>query len=188
MKLHLKYDPHVAMELFIKDLINSVGIPFHKISAFEIQLDSPLNNEQMNVVSKYLSNFNIEITRDHSAQVVMEIKKLIIQMIHEQSTEKTGDYLCRHLEYSYRHLSHLFQKATYCSIESFVIFQKIEMVKKLAIDENLTLTEIAFRLNYCSVAHLSRQFKQTTGLTFQEFQKIISARFQRKIVEVEIMG
>jgi len=181
MKLYLKYDPHVSMELFIKDLISSAGIPCNKISAFEIQLDSTLNTDQLRAVSSYLSNFNIEINHDHSEQLAIQIRKLIIQMIQEQPTEKTGDYLCRHLDYSYRHLSHLFQKATYCSIESFVIFQKIEMVKKLAITENLTLTEIAFRLNYCSVSHLSRQFKQITGLTFQEFQKIISERNQRQL-------
>ena len=176
MILYLKYDPQAVMELFIKDLVGSLGIPCNKVSAFEIQLDPTADREQIKIVSNYLSNFEIGINNDYKEQLVNQVKSLILQMINEHSTKNIKEYLCDKLPYTYRHISEIFQKSCHCSIENFVIFQKVEMIKKLAIQENLTLTEIAFKMNYCSVAHVSRQFKKTTGLTFQEFQKIIAAR------------
>ena len=176
MILNLKYDPQAVMELFIKDLLCSMGIPYNNISAYEIQFGPQANKEQIKAVSNFLANFNIEISKDHKEHLVLRVKQLIWKMIVENSSEKTAEYLSRHLGNSYRYLSTIFQEATYCSIENFVIFQKIEYAKILATKENLTLTEIAYKMNYSSVAHLSRQFKKTTGLTFQEFQRIIANR------------
>lgn len=181
MILNLKYDPQAVIELFIKDLIGSLGIPYRKISAYEIQLDLQTNKEQVSLISEFLANFNIEINRDHKEQLVLKVKELVGRMIVEGSSENTADYLSRHLDYSYRYISNTFQETTYCSIENFVIFQKVEYVKKLATEENLSLTEIAYKLDYSSVAHLSRQFKKTTGLTFQEFQKILGERNRRQV-------
>src|SRR5690606_28110192 len=169
MIIYLKYDPQAAMELFIKDLVGSLGIPCNKVSAFEIQVDAAANKDQIKMMTNYLSNFEIGINKDHKEQLIAQVKGFILQMINEHSNENIGEYLCDRLNYTYRYISQVFQKTCHCSIENFVIFQKVEMIKKLAIQENLTLTEIAFKMNYCSVAHVSRQFKQTTGLTFLEF-------------------
>lgn len=73
-------------------------------------------------------------------------------------------------------MSNLFSEVTYTSIENFIILQKIEYTKQLIINSQLTLTEIAFKLNYSSVAHLSTQFKNTTGITPSAFQRIINRR------------
>ena len=90
----------------------------------------------------------------------------------------TSDYLAEKLNYSYTYLSSLFSETTYTSIESYIILSKVDRAKDLLLNTNVTLTEIAHQLNYSSVAHLSRQFKKTTGLTPSVFQKIIKKRKQ----------
>jgi len=157
-----------------------MGVPYNKISAFEIQVDPTANVEQINSISQFLANYNIEINNDTKQQLVIQIKEHIIFMIKNNVNEKLSTFLSEKMDYSYRYLSMIFSEVTYSSIENFYIFQKIEYVKRLAISQNLTLTEIAYKLNYCNVAHLSRQFKKTTGLTFQEFQKIIVGREKLK--------
>ena len=100
-------------------------------------------------------------------------------MVFNEETEinvKTSAYLSETLGHSYGYLSNLFSEVTYTSIENFIILQKIEYTKQLIINDNLSLTEIAFKLNYSSVAHLSTQFKNTTGITPSAFQRIISKR------------
>ena len=77
---------------------------------------------------------------------------------------------------SYGYISNLFSEYTFSSIENYFIIQKIERAKKLIIEEDLTLTEISYKLNYSSVAHLSGQFKKTTGLTPSMFKRIIEKR------------
>ena len=89
---------------------------------------------------------------------------------------KSSVYLADTLGHSYGYLSNLFSEVTYTSIENFIILQKIEYAKQLVIKQDLSLTEIAFRLNYSSVAHLSTQFKNTTGITPSAFQRIIAKR------------
>jgi AraC-like DNA-binding protein len=85
-------------------------------------------------------------------------------------------YLSEKIGHSYGYLSNLFSEVTFSSIENFMIIQKIEYTKQLILNTDLTLTEIAFKLNYSSVAHLSTQFKNTTGITPSAFQRIIFKR------------
>ena len=89
---------------------------------------------------------------------------------------KTSDYLKDTLGHSYGYLSNLFSEITYTSIENFIIIQKIEYTKQLIVNQDLSLTEIAFKLNYSSIAHLSTQFKNTTGITPTAFQRVIAKR------------
>src|SRR5690606_23034288 len=104
MILNLKYDPQAVMELFIKDLLCSMGIPYNTISAYEIQFGPQANKEQIKAVSNFLANFNIEISKDHKEHLVLRVKQLIWKMIVENSSEKTAEYLSRHLGNSYRYL------------------------------------------------------------------------------------
>jgi AraC-like DNA-binding protein len=91
-------------------------------------------------------------------------------------SEKISLYLAEKLNHSYGYLANAFSEVTYSSIENFIIMQKIERAKQLMINGDLTLTEISYKLNYSSVAHLSNQFKKTTGLTPSAFQRIIVKR------------
>jgi len=100
-------------------------------------------------------------------------------MVYDDNTTiniKSSVYLAEKLSHSYGYLSNLFSEITFTSIENFIIMQKIEYTKQLIIKNQLSLTEIAFHLNYSSVAHLSTQFKNTTGITPSAFQRIIKKR------------
>jgi len=110
--------------------------------------------------------------------LVQKIKDTITEMVNSEEplTVKSSVYLTEKLNHSYGYLSNLFSEVTYTSIENFIIIQKIELAKNLIINNQLTLTEIAFKLNYSSVAHLSTQFKNITGITPSAFQRIIAKR------------
>ncbi|MNE76645.1 DNA-binding transcriptional regulator AraC [compost metagenome] len=94
----------------------------------------------------------------------------------DNNNYKSSVFLAEKLNHSYGYLSNVFSEVTYSSIENFIILQKIERAKQLIIINEMSLTEIAFLLNYSSVAHLSTQFKNTTGITPSAFQRIIKKR------------
>ena len=114
---------------------------------------------------------------------MQKIKDTITDMVWKDENLPnitTSAYLADKLNHSYGYLSNLFSEVTYSSIENFIILQKIERAKQMIISDNYTLTEISYQLNYSSVAHLSNQFKKTTGLTPSAFQRIIKARRENR--------
>ncbi|MDB5229088.1 MAG: AraC family transcriptional regulator, partial [Bacteroidota bacterium] len=116
---------------------------------------------------------------NQKSTLVQKIKDTIIEMVwleEKLPTSKISSYIAEKLNHSYGYLSNLFSEVTYTSIENYIIIQKIERAKQMIIGDELTLTEISYRLNYSSVAHLSTQFKKTTGLTPSAFQRIIKKR------------
>ena len=128
-----------------------------------------------------LDCYGIEVVESHKSVLVQKIKDAIIQMIYIEEqlpTSKISDYLAEKLLHSYGYLANLFSEVTFTSIENFIILQKIERAKHFISTNELTFTEISFRLNYSSLAHFSTQFKNTTGLTPSTFQRIIKKRRQ----------
>ena len=110
--------------------------------------------------------------------MVQKIKDAIIELVYmdDNNNFKSSVFLAEKLNHSYGYLSNVFSEVTYSSIENFIILQKIERAKQLMLVNEMSLTEIAFLLNYSSVAHLSTQFKNTTGITPSAFQRIIKKR------------
>jgi AraC-like DNA-binding protein len=110
---------------------------------------------------------------DKKAILIERIKNVIIEMVHyadEPPKTNFSDYLAEKLDYDYTYLSNLFSEVTGITIEHYIIAHKIERVKELLLYDELNLTEISYRLNYSSVAHLSHQFKKVTGLTPSYFK------------------
>lgn len=179
MKLHLKFDFNAVCRKVLDDKLLEHNIK-HNISGFgEVELLEKLSPEKLKKFSDALKEYNIEIVEKQKSILVQKIKDTIIDMVFNQDTEvnvKTSTYLAETLGHSYGFLFNLFSEVTYTSIGNFIILQKIEYTKQLIINEDLSLTEIAFKLNYSSVAHLSLQFKNTTGITPSAFQRIINKR------------
>ena len=179
MIIYLKFDIHEICKKVLEDTLKHYGIK-HKIIGFgEIELLEKLSEEKMTQFSKTLKSYNIDIVENQKSILVQKIKDAIIDMVFNEDTVvnvKTSAYLADTLGHSYGYLSNLFSEVTYTSIENFIILQKIEYAKQLIIKNNQSLTEIAFKLNYSSVAHLSTQFKNTTGITPSAFQRIIAKR------------
>ncbi|MDD7886622.1 AraC family transcriptional regulator [Flavivirga sp. 57AJ16] len=179
MTLFLKFDFRAICKKVLEDTLQAYNIEYKIMGFGEVELLKKPTTEKAQMLFDALKNYNIEVVENQKSILVQKIKDTIIDMVFNENTEvhvKTSAYLSDTLGHSYGYLSNLFSEVTYTSIENFIILQKIEYAKRLIINDRLSLTEIAFKLNYSSVAHLSTQFKNTTGITPSAFQRIISKR------------
>ena len=158
---------------------NSLNLSHQIIGFGELDLIENISDEKLEDLKSTLEKYGISIVENQKTIIIQKIKDAIIDMVYNEEIDvnvKSSTYLSEKIGQSYGYLSSLFSEVTYTSIENFIILQKIEYTKQLIVNEGLSLTEIAFKLNYSSVAHLSTQFKNTTGITPSAFQKIISKR------------
>lgn len=178
MKLFLKLDSNVLAKKILEEKLSNFNIKFEIINASEILFLENIPTEKYQQITTCLQDYGFDIIENQKNILVQKIKDAIVEMVFSENppSVKSSVYLAEKLDHSYGYLSNLFSEVTYTSIENFIIIQKIELTKHLIINENLSLTEIAFKLNYSSVAHLSTQFKNTTGITPSAFQRIISKR------------
>ena len=179
MKLFIKFDINTVCSQFLKEKLNERQINYTPLGFGEIELEKNLTSEELDCMKNDLEPFGLEIVENQKSVLVQKIKDAIIEMVfmdENGNNLKSSVYLAEKLNHSYGYLSNVFSEVTYSSIENFIILQKIERAKHLIIINEMSLTEIAFLLNYSSVAHLSTQFKNTTGITPSQFQKIIGRR------------
>lgn len=179
MIINLKYNITHICEYVLKLQLDALNLDY-KISDFNevVLIDTP-TDVQIEQLTERFKIAGIEIIESQKSITVQKIKDAITEMVYSndnQITHKGSVYLSEKLNHTYGYLANLFSEVTFTSIEYYIIMQKIERVKQLLLIDQLTLTEIAFNLNYSSVAHLSTQFKKTTGLTPTAFQKIIAKR------------
>jgi AraC-like DNA-binding protein len=179
MKLHIKYDIHLACKVILNESLEKLGIHYEISGLGEIDIKGTLSAKKLKELEASIGKYGIEIIYNSQNALIQKIKDAIVEMVYlddKLPNSKISAYLANKLNHSYGYLSNLFSEITYSSIENFIILQKIERAKQLIVESNLTLTEVAWKLNYSSVAHLSMQFKKITGLTPTAFQRIISKR------------
>ena len=178
VKLFLKLDSNILAKKILDEKLRPFNIRFEVINSSEILFLENIPTETYQQITVLLEEYGFDIIENQKNILVQKIKDAIIEMVfsEEAPNVKSSVYLAEKLDHSYGYLSNIFSEVTYTSIENFIIIQKIELTKHLIINENLSLTEIAFKLNYSSVAHLSTQFKNTTGITPSAFQRIITKR------------
>jgi AraC-like DNA-binding protein len=165
--------------MVLQDIMNKHKLDYSLVSFWEVDLKETLSESELNELSTGLNTYGIEIVESHKSILVQKIKDAITEMVYMEDklpNSKTSAYLADKLKHRYGYISNLFSEVTYTSIENFIILQKIERAKQLLITNEFTITEIAWKLNYSSVAHLSNQFKNITGLTPSMFQRIINRR------------
>ena len=179
MKIFIKFDFNSVCNKILLEKLEECQIKNRILGFGEVEILEKISAEKMDLFSKSLQNYGIEIVENQKTVLIQKIKDAIVDMVFNEDTSisvKSSVYLSEKLNHSYGYLSNLFSEVTYTSIENFIILQKIEYTKQLIINQQLSLTEIAFKLNYSSVAHLSSQFKNTTGITPSAFQRIINRR------------
>lgn len=184
MIVHFKFDFNAVCKKVLNEHLEKYGIEYKEIGFGEIDIIKKTDQETYNALISSLAVYGIAVVENQKTILVQKIKDVIVDMVFNDETVvnlKMSAYLSEQVGHSYGYLSNLFTEVTYTSIENFTILQKIERTKQLIIKDNLSLTEIAFKLNYSSVAHLSAQFKNTTGITPSAFQRIIEKRRQQKI-------
>jgi AraC-like DNA-binding protein len=161
--------------MMVRDELNKMAIPFIKIELGEVELVGEINPQQREQLSLELLKSGLELMEDKKAMLIEKIKNVVVEMVHysdELPRTKFSVFLSEKLDYDYTYLSNLFSETEGTTIEQFIMLHKIERVKELIIYDELNLTEIAWKLHYSSVAHLSHQFKKITGLTPTFFKSI----------------
>lgn len=178
MKMFVKFDFNSLCKKVLEQQLDSLDLKYKTVSFGEVEFLERITPEKLQSLSEKFDEYGIEIIENQKTALVQKIKDAITEMVFSEKdvNVKASVYLAEKLNHSYGYLSNLFSEVTYTSIENFIIMQKIEYAKQLIVNSKLTLTEIAYRLNYSSVAHLSTQFKNTTGITPSQFQKIIGKR------------
>jgi len=176
MNLFVKYNIETTCRAILQEQLDKFGFDYTITSMGCVKFHNSIPMEKYQILTKELNRYGISIIDNQKAILVQRIKETILAMLHysdNMPVVKISSYLSEKLGESYRTLSQIFSETCHISIESFIIIHKIELVKQLMVSDNLSLTEISYRLHYSSVAHLSNQFKKITGLTPTTFQKIV---------------
>jgi len=163
----------------VKEELKKLGLHFILVDLGEVEIMETLTTEEREQAKTALLSCGFELMDDKRAILIERIKNTIIEMVHHSSEEiKTNfsTYLSDKLEHDYTYLANLFSEVQGTTIEQFIISHKIERIKELIIYGELNITEIAWKMNYSSVAHLSNQFKKMTGLTPSHFKQLKDKR------------
>jgi AraC-like DNA-binding protein len=165
----------IRCKMIVKEKLKELGLPYTVVNLGEVELTKNITQQQREQLKKALLKSGLELMEDKKAILIEQIKNVIIEMVHyadELPKTNFSDYLSKKLNYDYTYLSNLFSETEATTIEHFIMLHKIERVKELIIYDELNLTEIAYKLHYSSVAHLSNQFKKITGLTPSFFKSL----------------
>jgi AraC-like DNA-binding protein len=163
----------------VKSELDKLGLHYKKVDLGEVDIIGDLTSEQHDQLKISLLRSGLELMDDKKAVLIEKIKNVIIELVHymdEPPKQNFSDYLSEKLQYDYTYLSNIFSEVTGITIEHYMIAHKIERVKELLLYDELSLSEISYRLNYSSVAHLSNQFKKVTGLTPTFFKSLKDKR------------
>ncbi len=161
--------------LVVRNELQKVGIGVKQIKLGEVTTEEDITAQKKDQIDDALTNLGFELIDDKKSRIIERIKNIIIDLVHHRDNEineKLSEILSKKLHHDYNYLSGLFSEVEGTTIEKYFIAQKIEKVKELIVYDELSLSEIAFRLNYSSVGYLSNQFKKVTGLTPSHFKQI----------------
>jgi AraC-like DNA-binding protein len=166
-------------KMVVKSELEKLGLHHTRVELGEVEVMENLSDEQRNRLNRGLKMAGLELMEDKRSMLVERIKVHIIELLDNQDEQiKTNlsDYLSEKLNHNYTYLANLFSEVKGTTIEQFYLNHKIEKVKELLVYDELNLTEIADKLHYSSVSHLSNQFKKMTGLTPSHFKNLRQKR------------
>lgn len=158
----------IRCKMIVREELDKLGIIHGMVELGEVELKSPVLKGQLEQLKIELAKSGLKLMDDKKAILIQNIKNLVVEFVHYEDdipAVKKSEYISEKLHYDYTYLANIFSEATGTTIEHYIIMHKIERVKELLLYDELNLTEISYKLNYSSVAHLSAQFKKITGLT-----------------------
>jgi AraC-like DNA-binding protein len=173
-KLYIKNMVCDRCKAAVKKIVDDFRFQYTYVELGEVEVRDELNTSQLNLFKEALELQGFELIETRNARTVSQIKKLIVESVRGEGRRKMklSAYLADQLHKDYAALSKIFSEVESSTIEQYFVHQKIEFAKELLVYDELSLTEIADRMGYSSVAHLSNQFKKVTGLTTMHFKKI----------------
>lgn len=165
--------------MVVKAELEKLGLRYNYVKIGEADIIGNAQPEQLEQLKIELKEAGLFLMDNKKSVLIEKIKNAIIELVHytdEQIKVNLSDFLSEELNYNYTYLSNLFSEVNGITIENFYLAHKIEKVKELIVYDELTLTEIAYKMHYSSVAHLSNQFKKITGLTPSHFRNLKNQR------------
>jgi AraC-like DNA-binding protein len=178
MKILIKSDIHITNRVILQENLEKLDIPYYTNSLGKLEIREELSPNLYKKLETALKRYGIEIINDPKESMVQQIKDIIMEVVYsdEETRVNMSTYIADKMNLSYGHLSKIFSEETFTSIKNYIILMRIERVKQLIIEHKMTFSEVAWKLNYSSIAHLSNQFKKITGLTPTLFLEIIERR------------
>jgi YesN/AraC family two-component response regulator len=161
--------------MVVKEAFKKLGLHYVTINLGEVNVLEDITDKQREKLKAILLKSKLELLDDKRAILIERIKAVIVEMIHfSDNAPETNfsTYLTKKLSHDYTYMANIFSETQGTTIEHYIIMHKIEKVKELIIYDELNITEIAYKLHYSSVSHLSNQFKKITGLTPSYFKKL----------------
>ena len=179
MKLYIKYMVSHRCKMMVIDELKKVGLQHTLVDLGMVETLQDLTEQQRSLLRENLLKSGLELLDDKKSILIERIKNLIVEMVHysdQLPNLNYSEFISEKLQYDYTYLSNIFSEVKGTTIQQFIIIHKIERVKELLLYDELNLTEIAYKLQYSSVAHLSNQFKKVTGLSPSFFKKLKQKR------------
>jgi AraC-like DNA-binding protein len=176
MIIHIKNMVSERCKRAVENILDKLAIQSSRIDLGEVVIDSTTSNLKLKAVKAELEMAGFEILIDKKIVLIQKVKDEIIKMIHQEEDDELlktnfSVFISDKMNNDYTYLSNLFSKELGITIEHFIIIHKIERIKELLSYDELSISEIAWKMNYSSVAHLSNQFKKETGVTPSVFKQ-----------------
>ena len=179
MKIFIKYMVSNRCKMAVKAVLKELGLHFILVDLGEVEIMENISPDQRQQLAISLNSSGFELMDDKRGGLVEKIKTAIIEMVYHTEEDikvNFSDYLSEKLNHEYTYLSNLFSEVQGNTIEQFTIAHKIERIKEMIIYDELNISQIAWKMNYSSVAHLSNQFKKVTGLSPSHFKQLKEKR------------
>lgn len=168
LKIHIKFMVSLRCKLIVQQELSRIGIPYLSVNLGSVETENLIPCDQIEVLRKSLKKVGLEILENKKSILIDKIKNVIIEMLQFKEELKGvnySDFISKKLDYDYTYLSNIFSEEEGITIQQYIITHKIERVKEFLLYDELSLKEISEVLNYSSAAHLSNQFKKTTGMS-----------------------
>lgn len=169
----------LSCKVFVKDALLEMDIHSTKVELGEIETKEAVSEEEKLELNRKIRKVGLELLESKQGILIEKIRNVIVDYVYntdEKEVINFSDLLSQKLNYSYTYLANFFSEVQATTIEQYVIALKIERIKELIIFGEDTLTEMAHKMHYSSVAHLSSQFKKVTGLTPSHFKQLKKKR------------
>ncbi|WP_426276705.1 helix-turn-helix domain-containing protein [Chryseobacterium sp. S-02] len=179
MKLYIKYMVSLRCKMVVHQELEKLGIKNAVVDLGTIELLEDISSEQRDILKANLLKTGLEVLDDKKSILIEKIKNVVTEMIHYSDAlpkENFSDYISEKLGYDYTYLANTFSEVKGMTLQHFIIINKVEKVKELLLYDELNLTEISYKLDYSSVAHLSNQFKKITGLSPSFYKQLKQKR------------
>lgn len=179
MKLYIKFMVSLRCKMMVKEELKKLGLRYIFVDLGVVEVMETISNDQREQLKANLLRSGLELLDDKKSILIEKIKNVITEMIHyteEVPKVNYSNYISEKLGYDYTYLANTFSEVKGITIQQYIIINKIERAKELLLYDELNLTEISYRLNYSSVAHLSNQFKKITGLSPSFYKQLKQKR------------